>query len=154
MSGRAGPAPPTLRLAVPAAVRGLSCFAIEFRYSPRASELQPPPWRHRRSCMTMLLKAVALGLTVVFAAEPTTLSQPTTSKIDQLMPMVGETVQSPNRRSSPLKSRAQISGGSGSRFFALRGKNCAENSSRYHYSKQSSGSDNARVAGQAGSVRI
>jgi hypothetical protein len=44
-------------------------------------------------------------------------------KIDQLMPIVAEIEQIPSRRNSRLKSRAQISDGSGRRLFIARGKN-------------------------------
>jgi hypothetical protein len=43
-------------------------------------------------------------------------------KIDQSMPIVVETEQIQHPRNSPLKSRAQISGGSEIRSFALRKK--------------------------------
>jgi hypothetical protein len=43
-------------------------------------------------------------------------------KTDRLIRIVGETQQIPNRRISPLNSRAQISDGSGRRFFVVRGK--------------------------------
>jgi hypothetical protein len=72
--------------------------------------------------MAMLLKAIAVEADGLFTGGPTTLSRPTTSKIDQLMPIVAETEQIPNRRNSLLKSRAQISDGSGRRFFLVRRK--------------------------------
>jgi hypothetical protein len=45
------------------------------------------------------------------------------SKIDRSMPIVAETQQILNRRNSPLNSRAEISDGSGRRFFVVRRKN-------------------------------
>jgi hypothetical protein len=71
----------------------------------------------------MLLKAIAVEADGLFTAELITLSWPTTSKIDQLIPIVAETEQIPNRRNSPLNSRAQISDGSGRRFFIASRKN-------------------------------
>ena len=46
-------------------------------------------------------------------------------KIDQLMPIVAEIEQISSRRNSRLKSRAQISDGSGRRFFLVRRKKFA-----------------------------
>jgi hypothetical protein len=43
-------------------------------------------------------------------------------KFDQSLPIVAETEQIPNRRNSPLNSRAQISDGSGRRFIVVHGK--------------------------------
>ena len=44
-------------------------------------------------------------------------------KIGRSMPVVAATKQIPNRRKSPLNSRAQIYGGSQSRFVRVRRKN-------------------------------
>jgi hypothetical protein len=43
-------------------------------------------------------------------------------KTDRLMPIVAETERIPNRPNSTLDSRAQISDGSGRRFFLLCGR--------------------------------
>jgi hypothetical protein len=45
------------------------------------------------------------------------------SEIDRLVPIVAETTQILNCRDFPLNSRAQISDGSGRRFFVVRRKN-------------------------------
>jgi hypothetical protein len=58
-----------------------------------------------------------------------------TSMIDQSMPIVAETEQIAERRNSPLNSRAQISDGSGRRFFIVCRKNCARNSTCYDHLK-------------------
>jgi len=63
------------------------------------------------------------GLTVFFTTEPITLSAYDVAKIDQLIPIVAETEQIPNRQNSRLKSKPQISDGSGRRFFFTHRKN-------------------------------
>jgi hypothetical protein len=45
-------------------------------------------------------------------------------KTDRSIPIVSETEQIGDCRNSPLKSRAQISDGSGGRFFVVRRKIC------------------------------
>jgi hypothetical protein len=62
-------------------------------------------------------------------------------KIDRSIPIVSETEKILNRRILPLKSKAQISDGSGARCSSVRKKICAAISTRYHGSKQLSGSD-------------
>src|SRR5438128_3773466 len=58
------------------------------------------------------------------------------------MPIVAETEQIPSRRNSPLNSRAQISDGSGERFFIVLGNNLRlEFNALRSVSEQSSGSD-------------
>jgi hypothetical protein len=57
------------------------------------------------------------------------------------MSIVAETEQIPNRRNSPLNSRAEISDGLARRFFVVAGKICAGKSARYHRLEQSSGSE-------------
>jgi len=63
------------------------------------------------------------ALTVFFTTEPITPSVDDVAKIDQLIPIVAETEQIPNRQNSRLKSRPQISDGSGRRFFFMQRKN-------------------------------
>jgi hypothetical protein len=67
--------------------------------------------------------------------------RPSEEGFDQSMPIVAETKQIPSRRNSSSNSRAQISDGSGRRFFIVCGKNFLVRSTRYHASKQSSGSE-------------
>jgi hypothetical protein len=67
-------------------------------------------------------------------------------KIDRSMSIVAETEQIADHRNLPLKSGAQISDGSGRRFFIARGKICSVRSTHYGRSKSSSGSDKSAVA--------
>ena len=80
-------------------------------------------------------------LTVVFSIRLTKPRLPQIQKINRSMPIVAETVQIPNGRNSPLKSRARNFDGSGRRFFIGREKTFSVISMRYSLSKQSSGSE-------------
>jgi hypothetical protein len=55
-----------------------------------------------------------------------------TPKIVPSMPIVSETERLANWRNSPLNSKAQISDGSGRRFFVVRRKIRSARSTRYH----------------------
>lgn len=68
------------------------------------------------------------------------------SKIDRLSAIAAETEQIPNRGNSPLNSGAQISDGSGSRFFVVPGENLPVKSKCYDPPKPSSGSRVYRCA--------
>src|SRR5258708_32583432 len=81
------------------------------------------------------------SLTVFWAKLETPLLRRTPRKIDQSMSIVCETEQIADRRNSPLNSRAQISDGSGIRFFVVSGKIFLDGSMRYDASEQSSGSE-------------
>jgi len=61
-------------------------------------------------------------------------------KIDKSLPIVPEAELVADRRNSRLKSRAQISDGSGRRRFVVRRKVCAVRSTRYRGPERSSGS--------------
>src|SRR5438067_417559 len=65
---------------------------------------------------------VAWTVTVFFSARRFGLHSLGFKKIDRTSAIVAETEQIPNRGNSSLSSRAQISDGSGSRFFFVRGK--------------------------------
>jgi hypothetical protein len=59
----------------------------------------------------------------LFASKPIAPLSPRLLKIDRSMPIVAETEQIPNRRQSPLNSRAQISDGLGARCLSVDGNN-------------------------------
>ena len=59
---------------------------------------------------------------VLFVAKPMTRYLAGVLKIGRSMAIVAETERIPNRRNSPLNSRAQISDGSGRRFLMVRQK--------------------------------
>jgi hypothetical protein len=61
-------------------------------------------------------------VTVFFGVAGVDPSAAISEKIDRSMPIVLETEQIADRRNSSLNSRAQISDGSGIRFFGMRGK--------------------------------
>jgi hypothetical protein len=62
-------------------------------------------------------------VTVFLELQASIRRRPSAKKIDRLMPIVVEIDKIPNRRNSPLNSRARFSDGSGIRFFRMREKN-------------------------------
>jgi hypothetical protein len=82
-------------------------------------------------------------------AKPTWLFSSEIAKIDRLVPIVAETEQILNRRIFSLKSRAQISDGSGRRCFIMRIKICTCNSTGYDALRESSGSEERSLNGNA-----
>jgi hypothetical protein len=84
-------------------------------------------------------------LTVFFFARPNWPFTSEIAKIDRSMSIVAETEQIADHRNLPLKSGAQISDGSGRRFFIARGKICSVRSTHYGRSKSSSGNEECFV---------
>jgi hypothetical protein len=64
-----------------------------------------------------------LLLTVFFGRNSAAVRAADSERIDQWMPIVRETERALNQRNSSLNSRAEISDGSGRRFFVVRRKN-------------------------------
>jgi hypothetical protein len=90
----------------------------------------------------------------LFSAKRIAPLSPQISEIDQLMPIVAETEQIPNRRNSPLNSRAQISDGPRRRFFIASGKVYPARSICWYRPERSSGSEGANGGNSVGSVAI
>jgi hypothetical protein len=64
-----------------------------------------------------------LLLTVFFGRNSAAVRAADSERIDQWMPIFRETERALNQRNSSLNSRAEISDGSGRRFFVVRRKN-------------------------------